>query len=74
MTFLDFYILDLTTLVIVFFISLFIFMILNYNDEQKDENYVFNTVVAIFSGIIMSILYSYITIESDELLTTNYWD
>ena len=74
MTFLDFYILDLTTLVIVFFISLFIFMILNYNNEQKDENYVFNTVVAIFSGIILSILYSYITIESDELLTTNYWD
>ena len=74
MTLLDFYTLDLTTLVIILLITLAIFMLLNHNDKEKDKNFYFNLSVSLLSGIIISMLYSYVTIEPDELLTTNYWD
>lgn len=74
MTTLDFYTLDLTTLVIMLLIALAVFMLLNYVDKEKDDNFTFNITVSIVSGIIVSVLYSYVTIEPDEILTTNYWD
>jgi|TARA_B100001142_G_scaffold330387_1_gene398932 uncharacterized membrane protein YjjP (DUF1212 family) len=74
MTVLDFYTLDLTTLVIILLITLAVFMLLNYIDEERDDNFMFNITASIVSGIIVSVLYSYITIEPDEILTTNYWD
>jgi len=74
MTVLDFYTLDLTTLVIILLIALAVFMLLNYNDKEKDDNFTFNITVSIVSGIIVSVFYSYVTIEPDEILTTNYWD
>jgi uncharacterized membrane protein YjjP (DUF1212 family) len=74
MTALDFYTLDLTTLVIILLIALAVFMLLNYIDKEKDDNFTFNITVSIVSGIIVSVLYSYVTIEPDEILTTNYWD
>lgn len=74
MTLLDFYTLDLTTIVIILLITLAIFMLLNHNDKEKDKNFYFNLSVSLVSGIIISMIYSYVTIEPDELLTTNYWD
>tara|TARA_R110002072_G_scaffold76287_4_gene179155 strand:- start:8366 stop:8590 length:225 start_codon:yes stop_codon:yes gene_type:complete len=74
MTALDFYTLDLTTLVIILLIALAVFMLLNYIYKEKDDNFTFNITVSIVSGIIVSVLYSYVTIEPDEILTTNYWD
>lgn len=74
MTALDFYTLDLTTFVIILLIALAVFMLLNYIDKEKDDNVTFNITVSIVSGIIISMLYSYVTIEPDEILTTNYWD
>ena len=74
MTVLDFYTLDLTTLVIILLIALAVFMLLNYIDKEKDDNFTFNITVSIVSGIIVSLLCSYVTIEPDEILTTNYWD
>lgn len=74
MTVLNFYTLDLTTLVIILLIALAVFMLLNYIDKEKDDNFTFNITVSIVSGIIVSVLYSYVTIEPDEILTTNYWD
>lgn len=74
MTVLDFYTLDLTTLVIILLIALAVFMLLNYNDKEKDDNFTFNITVSIVSGIFVSMFYSYVTIEPDEILTTNYWD
>tara|TARA_B110000444_G_C18788599_1_gene571279 strand:- start:1019 stop:1243 length:225 start_codon:yes stop_codon:yes gene_type:complete len=70
----DFYTLDLTTLVIILLIALTVFMLLNYIDKEKDDNFTFNITVSIVSGIIVSMLYSYVTIEPDEILTANYWD
>ena len=74
MAILNFYTLDLTTLVIILLIALAVFMLLNYIDKEKDDNFTFNITVSIVSGIIVSVLYSYVTIEPDEILTTNYWD
>ncbi len=74
MTFLDFYVFDLSSLVIILLIALFSFMAINYIDENKDENYAFNVVTSIILGIFCSIFYSYITLEPDDILTTNYWE
>tara|TARA_B100000575_G_C22936195_1_gene542180 strand:- start:479 stop:703 length:225 start_codon:yes stop_codon:yes gene_type:complete len=74
MTVLDFYTIDLTTLVIILLVTLAVFMLLNYVDEEKDDNFIFNITASIVSGIIVSVIYSYITIEPDEILTSNYWD
>lgn len=74
MTFLDFYVFDLSSLVIILLVALFSFMAINYIDENKDENYTFNVVTSIILGIFCSVFYSYITLEPDEILTTNYWE
>lgn len=74
MTFLDFYVFDLSSLVIILLVSLFSFMAINYIDENKDENYTFNILVSIILGTFCSIFYSFITLEPDEILTTNYWE
>jgi len=74
MTVLDFYTIDLTTLVIILLVTLAVFMLLNYVDEERDDNFIFNITASIVSGIIVSVIYSYITIEPDEILTSNYWD
>ena len=74
MTILGFYTLDLTAIVIILLISLTSFMIINYIDTEKDTNYIKNVSISACIGIISSVLYSYLTLESDELLTSNYWD
>ena len=71
---LSFYTLDLTCVVIILLIALVSFMILNYMDSERDENYIKNVSISIFLGLISSVLYSYFTLEPDELLTSNYWD
>jgi len=74
MTILGFYTLDLTSIVIVLLISLTSFILLNYIDTEKEDNYIKNVSISACMGIISSVLYSYLTLESDELLTSNYWD
>ena len=74
MTFLDFYTIDLTLLVIILLVSFFTFAVINYIESNNDENYTFNTILSVTIGILFSIFYSYITIESDDILTTNFWE
>ena len=74
MTFFDFYTFDLTQFVIISLVSLSSFMVINYIEENKKENYTFNITSSIVLGIIVSIIYSYVTIEPDVLLTVNYWE
>lgn len=73
-TFLDFYTFDLTTFVIILLVASGVFMIINYNEDKKDENYTFNVGLSICIGIFGSIVYSYATLESDEIMTANYWE
>ncbi len=74
MTFLDFYTFDLTQFVIISLVALSSFMIINYIETNKKEKHNFNLLLSIVIGVITSLIYSYVTIEPDVLLTGNYWD
>jgi uncharacterized membrane protein YjjP (DUF1212 family) len=74
MTFLDFYTFDITQFVIICLVAFGVFMLFNYFEENKKEKYAFNITSSIVVGILASFIYSYITIEPDILLTTNYWE
>jgi len=74
MTFLNFYTLDVTHIVIISLTAFVIFTLINYFEENKEEKYTINLTLSIVGGVILSILYSYFTIEPDVLLTSNYWD
>jgi hypothetical protein len=70
---LDFYTLDLTHVIIIAFSSFMFYVLLNKLDrDEKYKKWCFG--VSCFSGILVSILISYYTIESDIPLTTNYFD
>lgn len=74
MSFLDFYTLDLTTVVIILMSSLIIYAIINYIDAEKDQNKLNIAGVSFGCGIILSLFYSYITLESDIISSANYWE
>jgi len=71
---LDFYTLDLTNVTILLLVALSIFTFLNYTSVDKDEDFTFNVTVSICLAVFVSVMYSYLTIEPDEILTANYWD
>jgi hypothetical protein len=69
----DFYTLDLTHVIIIAFSSFLFYVLINKLDhEEKYKKLCFG--VSCFSGILVSILISYYTIESDIPLTANYFD
>ena len=73
MVFLDFYKLDLMHLIIIAFSSFVFYMLLNKLDkEEKYKKTCFG--ISCFSGLIISIIVSYYTLETDILLTTNYFE
>ena len=70
---LDFYKLDLKHAIIIAFSSFLFYVLINKLDkEEKYKKVCFG--VSCFSGILVSIIISYYTIESDIPLTTNYFD
>jgi hypothetical protein len=72
MTLLDFYTLDLTHLIIIAFSSVvFYFLFTKLDQEEKyKQSIIFGSGV---SGILVSILISYYTLEPDNLLTSNFF-
>jgi hypothetical protein len=73
MAFLDFYKLDLMHLIIIAFSSFVFYMLLNKLDrEEKYKKLCFG--ISCFSGIIISIIISYYTLETDMPLTSNYYE
>lgn len=73
MAFLDFYKLDITHLIIITFSSFMFYMLLNKLDkEEKYKKLCFG--ISCFSGIIISIIISYYTLETDVPLTSNYFE
>ena len=73
MVFLDFYKLDLMHLIIIAFSSFVFYMLLNKLDkEEKYKKTCFG--ISCFSGLIISIIVSYYTLETDIPLTTNYFE
>jgi len=74
MSFLDFYTLDLTSIIIILMSSMVIYAIINYTDQEKDKNKLVISGVSFGIGILVSLFYSYATLESDVILLANYWD
>ena len=75
MPFLDFYTVDLTIIVILILAALVIYTSIMYlsNEENKDFNLNYS-VISLFAGFLISIMYSYLTLESDVIMTGNYWE
>lgn len=74
MSFLDFYTLDLTSIIIILISSVILYTIINYITDEKDRNTLTISCISFGISIILSLLYSYFTIESDVILLENYWD
>jgi hypothetical protein len=72
MTLFDFYTLDLTHLIIIAVSSVvFYFLLTKLDPEEKyKQSIIFGSG---FSGILISILISYYTLEPDNILTSNFF-
>lgn len=68
---LSFYTFDVTNLIIILTVAFITYKLF----EKKEEN---NSLVvfgiSVFIGIVVSVLYSYFTLENDTILTSNFWD
>lgn len=75
MAFLDFYTVDLTILLIILLVMGISFASINYIDpEEYNVGTLGKTLISFTVGVLSSVLYSYITLESDTLLKENFWD
>ena len=69
---LSFYTLDLTNIIIILTC-----MFISYKLLKKDTPENNDVLLLVISGIIggcLSILFSYMTLENDTILTSNFWD
>jgi hypothetical protein len=73
MAFLDFYTLDLVHVITIVFASFVFYMIFNKFDKEEKYKKIFFG-ISCLSGIIVSIIISYFTLEPDIPLTSNYFD
>ena len=71
---LEFYTVDLTVIITILFISAIIYKIIEYMDRDDIQDYSVVFIMSVSLAIMASIAISYVTIESDNLLTSNYWD
>ena len=68
----SFYEINAMTIIIIFITAIVVYTILDKN--MKNKNTPLYVTGSVLSGVLLSIIISYITIESDALLTENYWD
>ena len=71
---LEFYTVDLTAIITILFTSVIIYKIIEYMDRDDIQDYSVVLIMSVLLAIMSSIAISYVTIESDNLLTSNYWD
>ena len=75
MALLDFYTVDLTIILIILLIMGISFASINFMDpEEETIGTLGKTLFSFIIGVLSSVLYSYITLESDTLLIENFWD
>ena len=58
----------------IMFTSVIIYKIIEYTDKDDIQDYSVVLIMSVLLAIMSSIAISYVTIESDNLLTSNYWD
>lgn len=71
---LSFYEFDMTAVVIIVFTSIIFYKIIDYMDTDDSMKDYIKMLIGLFLGFSFSVLISYSTIESDTLLTENFWD
>ena len=68
----SFYTLDLTNLIIIIVTAFISYKIFEKKDEKDNTFIVLGLSLVI--GLFFSLLYSYLTLESDNILTSNFWE
>ena len=72
---LDFYRVDAIIILIILSIMFILYNSLDYiNDDIKKIDKIYKLLFSFLIGILVSIMYSFLTLEKDVLLTENYWD
>ena len=69
---LSFYELDATNLIIILITSFIVYKLIDRNTENKNE--IMTGFVSILIGFVISLVYSYVTLENDDVLTSNFWE
>jgi uncharacterized membrane protein len=67
-----FYEFNVMTIVVIFITAIIVYTLLDKNTENKNKP--LSACSGIFIGVLLSFMISYLTLESDNLLTENYWE
>lgn len=70
---LSFYRLDATNIVIIVTVGFISYKLLHSSDQENNNNYLAFG-VSFLLGIILSVIFSYLTLENDTILTSNFWE
>jgi len=69
---LEFYKLNAMGLIVIFVTAIIVYNILK--KTEKITNVCYLTTVSVLSGVLVSVIVSYTTLENDKLLNENFWD
>jgi hypothetical protein len=72
---LEFYRVDAIIVIIILAISFLVYNTVDMiNDDIKKIDKMYKLLFSFIIGFVISVLYSFFTLEKDVLLTDNYWD
>jgi hypothetical protein len=72
---LEFYRVDVIIIIIIVTISFLVYNTVDMiNEDIKKIDKMYKLLFSFIIGFVISILYSFFTLEKDVLLTDNYWD
>jgi len=69
---LSFYTFDVTNLIIILTVAFITYKLFEKKDEENNQLVLVG--VSVFIGIVISVMYSYLTLENDTILTSNFWE
>ena len=69
----NFYELNVTTILAIFVTAIIIYSLLDNYSKNENKNIPMYAFISLFSGVVVSIMVSYLTLEPDVILTDNFW-
>ena len=69
---LSFYTFDVTNLIIILTVAFITYKLFEKKDDENNQLVLVG--VSVFIGIVISVMYSYLTLENDTILTSNFWE
>jgi len=69
---LSFYTFDVTNLIIILTVAFITYKL--FENKNEENNTFVLAGVSVFIGIVISVMYSYLTLENDTILTSNFWE